>query len=98
VILYGGSFNRKKIDLNQRAAFNYQGTGVVQWIIGLPLMILPMIIFGLVNWLIGFEVGIAVLITCGVVGIVLHKKLMRFITERYLNSKYKMIDAFSQDT
>ena len=98
VILYGGSFNRKKIDLNQRAAFNYQGTGAVQWIIGLPLMILPMIIFGLVNWLIGFEVGIAVLITCGVVGIVLHKKLMRFITERYLNSKYKMIDAFSQDT
>lgn len=98
VILYGGSFNRKKIDLNQRAAFNYQGTGAVQWIIGLPLMILPMIIFALVNWLVSFEVGIAVLILCGVIGIVLHKKLMRLITERYLNSKYKMIDAFSQDT
>ena len=97
VILLGGSFNRKKIDLNQRAAFNYQGTGAVQWLIGLPLMILPMIIFALTNWLLGFEAGIALLIILGICGIVLHKKLMKIITEKYLNSKYKMIDAFSQD-
>jgi hypothetical protein len=97
VILYGGSFNRKKIDLSQRAAFNYQGTGAVQWIIGLPLMLLPMLIFAIVNWLIGFEAGIATLIILGVLGVVFHKKLMRMITKRYLDSKYKMIDAFSQD-
>lgn len=97
VILYGGSFNRKKIDLGQRAAFNYQGTGAVQWLIGLPLMILPMLIFALVNWLLGFEAGIAALIILGVLGIVFHKKLMKLITKRYLDSKYKMIDAFSQD-
>ncbi|MAX70251.1 MAG: hypothetical protein CMC76_11865 [Flavobacteriaceae bacterium] len=97
VMLFGGSFNRKKIDLNQRAAFNYQGTGAVQWIIGLPLMILPMLIFALINWLVGFEAGIATLIVLGVLGIVLHKKLMKTITKRYLDSKYKMISAFSQD-
>ena len=97
VMLFGGSYNRKKIDLNQRAAFNYQGTGAVQWIIGLPLMILPMLIFALVNWLFGFEAGISALIILGVVGIVFHKKLMGLITERYLNSKYKMINAFDQD-
>jgi Family of unknown function (DUF5687) len=97
VMLYGGSFNRKKIDLNQRAAFNYQGTGAVQWIIGLPLMILPMLIFAILNWLVGFEIGIAVLILMGIAGIVFHKKLMKMITKRYLDSKYKMIDAFSQD-
>ncbi|MDH7913688.1 DUF5687 family protein [Winogradskyella sp. SYSU M77433] len=97
VMLFGGSFNRKKIDLNQRAAFNYQGTGAVQWIIGLPLMILPMLIFALINWLLGFEAGIAALIILGVLGIVLHKKLMKTITKRYLDSKYKMISAFSQD-
>jgi hypothetical protein len=97
VILYGGSFNRKKIDLNQRAAFNYQGTGAVQWIIGLPLMLLPMLIFALINWLAGFEAGIATLILLGIGGIVMHKKLMNSITQRYLNAKYKMIDAFSQD-
>lgn len=97
VILYGGSFNRKKIDLDKKAAFNYQGTGAVQWLIGIPLMVLPMGLFALVNWLVGFEAAVTLLIILGVLGIVLHKKLMRFITQKYLDSKYKMIDAFSQD-
>ncbi|EDP69564.1 hypothetical protein FBALC1_00380 [Flavobacteriales bacterium ALC-1] len=97
VILFGGSFNRKKIDLDKKAAFNYQGTGAVQWLIGIPLMVLPMGLFGLTNWLVGFEAAIALLMVLGIVGIVLHKKLMRFITQKYLDSKYKMIDAFGQD-
>ena len=97
VILYGGSFNRKKIDLDKKAAFNYQGTGAVQWLIGIPLMALPMGLFGLINWLVGFGAAIALLMILGIVGIVFHKKLMTVITKRYLGSKYKMIDAFSQD-
>jgi hypothetical protein len=97
IMLYGGSFNRKKIDLNQRAAFNYQGTGAVQWIIGLPIMLIPLVLFTIGNIFIGFEAGVAILIIIGVAGIVLHKKLMKTITQRYLDSKYKMIDAFSQD-
>ncbi len=97
VILWGGSYNRKKIDLNQRAAFNYQGTGAVQWLIGIPLMIVPMVLFALTNWLVGFEAGILLLIIMGICGIVFHKKMMKYITQKYLDSKYKMIDAFSQD-
>lgn len=97
VILLGGSFNRKKIDLNQRAAFNYQGTGAVQWLIGIPLMLLPLGIFVLSYFLAGFEVGCLVLGILGIIGIVFHQKLMTFITAKYVRSKYKMIDAFSQD-
>ncbi|WP_338732220.1 DUF5687 family protein [Mangrovimonas cancribranchiae] len=98
VILWGGSFNRKKIDLNQRAAFNYQGTGAVQWLIGIPLMLVPLAIFGVVNWLVNFEIACLALALIGVVGIVLHQKLMKSIVGKYLASKYKMIDAFSQDS
>lgn len=97
VILFGGSFNRKKIDLNQRAAFNYQGTGAVQWLLGIPLLLVPMGIFSLFYFLINFESGIAAIVICGLLGIVFHQKLMSFITSKYLDSKYKMIDAFSQD-
>ncbi|RZV64345.1 MAG: hypothetical protein EX254_06125, partial [Flavobacteriaceae bacterium] len=97
VILYGGSFNRKKIALDQKAAFNFQGTGAVQWIIGLPLMIVPMIIFAILNYLISFEIAIAIIIALGLVGIALHQKIMSFITARYQATKYKMIDAFDQD-
>ncbi|HLV39117.1 DUF5687 family protein [Xanthomarina sp.] len=97
VILLGGAFNRKKIDLNQRAAFNYQGTGAVQWLIGIPLMLLPAAIFGVLYYFLNYEIACLILSVFGLLGIVFHKKLMTFITEKYMTSKYKMIQAFSQD-
>jgi len=97
VMLFGGSFNRKKIALDQKAAFNFQGTGAVQWLIGLPLMVLPMIIFALLDYLVNFEVAIGAIIILGLLGIAFHQSVMRLITKKYQDSKYKMIDAFSQD-
>jgi hypothetical protein len=96
VLLFGGAFNRKKIDLTQRAAFNYQGTGAVQWIIGFPLLLFPILFFYVPYHFIGFEAGIATLIVLGGVGIAFHQKIMNFITKKYLESKYKMISAFDQ--
>jgi hypothetical protein len=97
VILYGGTFNRKKINLDEKAAFNFQGTGAVQWIIGIPLMLLPMAIFGLINWLISFEIATATIAIMGFTGIALHKKLMTAITKKYIANKYVMIHAFNQE-
>lgn len=97
VILYGGSFNRKKIDLSQKATFNYQGTGAVQWLIGIPLLLIPMGIFALFYFLIGFEIACLILSIFGVLGIIFHQKLMKGITTKYVQSKYKMIEAFNQN-
>ena len=97
VLLFGGAFNRKKIDLTQKAAFNYQGTGAVQWLIGFPLLLIPMLFFYLPYKFINFEAGIITLIILGVIGIVFHQKLMVFINKQYLKSKYKMISAFDQN-
>lgn len=97
IILLAGSFNRKKIDLTQRAAFNYQGTGAVQWLVGFPLLFVPVGLFFAPYKFIGFEAGVAFLIILGATGIVFHQKIMRFIVTKYLNSKYKMISAFEQE-
>lgn len=97
VLLFGGSFNRKKIDLTQRAAFNYQGTGAVQWLIGFPLLLIPILFFYIPYKFINFEAGIITLIVLGGIGIIFHQKLMTFITEKYLKSKHKMISAFDQN-
>jgi len=97
VILLGGSFNRKKIDLSQKAVFNYQGTGAVQWLIGIPLLLLPMGIFAAFYFLVNFEMACLVLIILGLIGIAFHQKFMKIITQKYLDSKYKMINAFNQN-
>ena len=97
VLLFAGSYNRKKIDLTQRAAFNYQGTGAVQWLVGIPLLLFPLGLFYLPYKLSNFESGIAVLTGIGILGFLFHEKLMKFITKKYIDSKYKMINAFDQD-
>ena len=97
VILYGGTFNRKKINLDEKAAFNFQGTGAVQWLIGFPLMFLPMGIFGLMNWLVSFEIATITIAVLGFIGVALHKKLMASITKKYIKNKYVMIHAFNQE-
>lgn len=97
VLLFAGSFNRKKIDLTQRAAFNYQGTGAVQWLVGIPLLLFPVGLFYLPYKLINFESGIAILTGIGILGFLFHEKLMKMITKKYIDSKYKMINAFDQD-
>lgn len=97
VVLYAGSFNRKKIDLTQRAAFNYQGTGAVQWLLGIPLLLFPVLLFYLPYKFINFGSGIAVLIILGIIGIAFHEKIMKFITKKYLDSKYAMIQSFDQN-
>jgi hypothetical protein len=96
IMLYAGSFNRKKINLTQRAAFNYQGTGAVQWLVGFPLLFIPVGIFYIPYKFIGFEAGVITLIILGGIGIILHQKLMNVITKKYLKSKHKMISAFEQ--
>jgi hypothetical protein len=97
VIMLGGAYNRKKINLDQKAAFNYQGTGAVQWLIGIPLMVIPMALFGLLNWLVSFEIATLVLAGMGFVGIALHKTFMKAITKKYISFKYKMIHSFNQE-
>ncbi|MDO9037161.1 MAG: DUF5687 family protein, partial [Lutibacter sp.] len=82
IILLAGSFNRKKIDLTQRAAFNYQGTGAVQWLVGFPLLFVPVGLFFAPYKFIGFEAGVAFLIILGAIGIVFHQKIMRFIVTK----------------
>ncbi len=97
VLLYAGSFNRKKIDLTQRAAFNYQGTGAVQWLVSIPLLLVPLVLFYLPYKFLNFESGIATLFVLGVLGFLFHDKLMKLITKKYIDTKYSMINAFDQD-
>jgi hypothetical protein len=97
VILFAGAYNRKKINLDQRAVFNYQGTGAVQWLVGLPLLLVPILIFLPFYYFISFESGLLALIVLGLIGIVLHQRTMSLITKKYLEYKYEMINAFSQE-
>ncbi len=95
VLLWAGSFNRKKIDLSQRAAFNYQGTGAVQWLVSIPLLLVPLIIFATMKAIFSFEIALLTISLLGIGGVVLHNTIMKKIIKRYKGAKYDMLKAFN---
>ena len=96
ILLFAGSFNRKRVDLDKSPFMNYQGTGATQWIISLPLMLVPILIFWVIDHFFSFEVAVFVLAALGLTGIGMRNYLMEGIEQAYKSSKYAMINGFKQ--
>lgn len=95
-LLFAGSFNRKRIDLDKSAFANYQGTSATQFIIILPLMGLPMLLFWGFNVLLGFNAGIIAIATVGLLALLFKNYFMNIIEKKYINNKYATVHAFDQ--
>ncbi|MBT2160366.1 DUF5687 family protein [Zobellia barbeyronii] len=96
LILFFGSKNKKRIDLNKSALGNMQGTSATQFLVALPLFGLPMLIYGPLAFFVSSEVALIALCVFGVVGFALRDKLLDFITNAYRKKKYGMIAGFKE--
>ncbi|WGK65789.1 DUF5687 family protein [Croceiramulus getboli] len=97
MIIYAGSFNKKRIDLEKSPFMNTQGTGAAQFLIILPLMVFPLLVFIPFQMLISFNAGLIALALCGIVGLLLRRPFMQKITEAYAKRKYAMISGFKEE-
>ncbi|MEM6540642.1 MAG: DUF5687 family protein, partial [Bacteroidota bacterium] len=96
VILFFGSFNKKRIELDQSPFGNMQGTSAVQFLIMLPVLGGPIVLFTLFNYLVSFEAAVAVLVVLGVLGYAFRNMLLDRITEEYSKKKHIMLEGFKQ--
>ncbi len=96
VILYFGSFNKKRIELDQSPFGNMQGTSAVQFLVMLPVLGAPILLFSILNWLVSFEAAISSLVGLGILGYAFKNKLLDFVTQQYANKKHVMLQGFRQ--
>jgi hypothetical protein len=75
---------------------NYQGTGAAQWIVGFPLLLIPILIWYLAYYFFSYETGVAVLAILGLVGILLRNYLMQKIALQYAKRKYDILSGYKQ--
>lgn len=94
VIFALGLSSRKAIDLEQRAMFNYQGMGATQWLIAFPILFGPMAVYGIIAAFFGNMVAYITLGVLGIIGIILHPRLIDYFSKEYLRRKHKMIAAY----
>ena len=97
MLLFAGSFNKKKISLEKSPFMNYQGTGATQWIIGIPLLLLPMLIWVIMKFAVGYLPATATIAALGIIGILLRGWLMGKIALAYKTGKYATLQGFKQE-
>ncbi|MDY0780571.1 DUF5687 family protein [Tenacibaculum sp. IB213877] len=95
-LLFAGSFNRKRIDLNASGFGNMQGTSATQFLIVLPLMGVPMFLFWIFNKYVSFNAGIAAIAAVGIICLLFKNYFMDLIEKKYIKDKYAAIHAFNQ--
>ncbi|TVZ16203.1 DUF5687 family protein [Maribacter sp. MAR_2009_72] len=96
VILYFGSFNKKRIELDQSPFGNMQGTSATQFLIMLPVLVAPIIIFSIFYYIFNLQVAVIVLSVLGIIGFSMKNYLLNIITEEYKKKKYGMIAGFKE--
>ncbi len=96
LVLYYGSFRKKSMDLNSRASFNYQGISGIDMLVVFPLLLAPIIIFGILQSFLGIYIATGIFVLLGLIGLLFRERFLELIAKRYEMNKYKMLKGFAQ--
>ena len=96
VVLFFALNNKKYLDLSKGGAFNYQGLGASNFIVMLPMMLIPIFIYLPFSFMDMPHVGLIILGAIGVVGMLLHKVILNMVLNRFYKQKYEMAEGFRQ--
>ncbi|WP_460220455.1 DUF5687 family protein [Psychroserpens sp. MEBiC05023] len=96
MVLLVSSMNKKRIDLEKSPMMNTQGMSAAQWIIVLPFLGLPMLVYLIPYLIFNQLIATIVLGVIGVLGVVFRNFFMNKITEIYRSKKYAMVAGFKE--
>ncbi|MEP0711576.1 DUF5687 family protein [Algoriphagus sp.] len=97
MIIYLALWKPKPMDLNKGAMFNYEGVGAAQFLMIIPMMIAPYVIYLPFALLFNMYAGLAAMGTLGVVGILFFKPLSNININRVLKHRYEISSSFRQE-
>ncbi|TPE43713.1 DUF5687 family protein [Pontibacter mangrovi] len=94
VIFFFSVYNKERLDLSKSATFNWQGVGASKFVMILPTMVLPILIY-LPFGLLGVPyMGVAAIGGLGLLGIIFQKQLLQWSASRFSENKYKLATGY----
>ncbi len=97
IIMNMAMWGPKKIDLAKGSTFNYEGVGAAQWIMAIPIMLAPYVIYLPFKLLFSTQVGLLAVGVTGLIGIALRPYLITLTTTRFTNKKYEIAAGFRKE-
>lgn len=97
IIVWMALWKPKPMNLNRSTLFNYEGTGLAQFLMGIPVMGVPYLIYLPVNYLAGSYAGLFALACAGSVGIILHQKIIAMQASYIHARRHPISTSFRQE-
>lgn len=97
LIIYMSLWKPKPMDLDKGAFFNYEGIGVAQFLMAIPLLVVPYLIFLPPALLVGDYFGLAVLGVLGTTGIIFYDRLSDICVDKLAQNRYQISSSFRQE-
>lgn len=94
LVLFFANRNYKRMDLSKGAAFNWEGMSGNQWILSLPLVIAPYVIYGPFALLGHADTGLALLAVTGLIFILTRGYWIKQLEADFYSHRYKIAEGF----
>lgn len=97
IILSMAMWDPKKLVLTKGSYMNYQGIGASQWVMGIPILVSPYVIYTPFAIAGRSDLGIVAIGLVGVIGMVLRPYVLNKITKRLERLKYSIAEGFRKE-
>jgi hypothetical protein len=94
IILFFANRNSKRIDLSKGAAFNWEGVGVTQLLLSIPIMAVPYVVYIPLRMLGSDNLALLILALLGIIGIFSRSYWIKILTADFYNRKFKIAEGF----
>jgi hypothetical protein len=94
IILFFANRNSKRIDLSKGSAFNWEGVGVTQLLLSIPLLLLPYVIYIPLKLLAGDNLPLAAIALVGLIGIFSRNYFIKVLTADFYKRKFTIAEGF----
>lgn len=98
LVVYLALWQPKPMNLNKSALFNYEGVGIAQFLIFIPLLVAPYAVFLPLYFMFDYTVGLLVLSFTGIAGILFSRNLVQIAVNMVERDKYEISSSFRQES
>lgn len=96
-VVYLALWKPKPMDLNKGAMFNYEGVGIAQFLMIIPMLIAPYLVYLPFALWIGQYAGLVAMAIAGGVGLLAFPKLTEVAVKRVHANRYQISSSFRQE-
>jgi hypothetical protein len=93
---YIATWNYKAIDLSKGSSFNYQGIGAAQWLYGIILMLVAVVLYLPFAFIFSSWVGVAAIGIFGLINLALRNWWIDKLVIEFRKRKYKILEGFRE--